>query len=88
MSLILASNSQIRREMLGQAGVEFEVRPPAFDEDRAKQSGADGQELASLLAEGKAASIAAGPDDWVIHDFALGDQGDFSTDFSTGALCP
>ena len=66
MSLILASNSQIRREMLGQAGVEFEVRSPAFDEDRAKQSGADGERLATLLARGKAASIAAGPDDWVI----------------------
>jgi septum formation protein len=66
MSLILASNSQIRREMLGQAGVEFEVRSPAFDEDRVKQSGTDGEELARLLAEGKAASIAAGPDEWVI----------------------
>lgn len=66
MSLILASNSQIRREMLGQVGVAFEVRSPAFDEDRVKLSGVDGEELARLLAEGKAASIAAGADDWVI----------------------
>jgi septum formation protein len=66
MSLILASNSQIRREMLGQAGVAFEVRSPAFDEDRVKLSGVDGEELARLLAEGKAASIAASADDWVI----------------------
>jgi septum formation protein len=66
MSLILASNSQIRREMLGQAGVAFEVRSPAFDEDRVKLSGVDGEELARQLAEGKAASIAASADDWVI----------------------
>jgi len=66
MSLILASNSQIRREMLGQAAVEFQVRSPAFDEEQVKQAGFDGEELARLLAEGKAASVAAGLDDWVI----------------------
>ena len=66
MSLILASNSQIRRQMLGQAGVQFEVRSPQFDENEAKQQGLDGERLASLLAEGKAASIAAGAEDWVI----------------------
>ena len=65
MSLILASNSQIRREMLAQAGVEFEVRSPVFDEDQAKQAGFGGEELARILAEGKAASIA-GSADWVI----------------------
>ena len=32
MSLILASNSQIRRTMLEQAGLQFEVRSPDFDE--------------------------------------------------------
>lgn len=66
MSLILASNSQIRREMLEQAGVKFEIRSPEFDEGSAKQAGLDGEELAKRLAEGKAASIASGPDDWVI----------------------
>ena len=66
MSLILASNSQIRREMLDQAGVKFEIRSPDFDESSAKQAGLDGEELAKRLAEGKAASIASGPDDWVI----------------------
>ena len=66
MSLILASNSQIRREMLMSAGAEFEVRAPDFDEDQAKRAGEDGEELARRLAEGKAASIAAGPDSWVI----------------------
>jgi septum formation protein len=66
MSLILASNSQIRRQMLEQAGVEFAVRPPIFDEDKVKRDGSDGEQLARLLAEGKACSIASGPDEWVI----------------------
>ena len=67
MSLILASNSQIRRLMLQQAGVEFEVRPPDFDEDSIKRMhDGDGEKLARRLAEGKAASIAAAGNDWVI----------------------
>jgi septum formation protein len=66
MSLILASNSQIRRELLTQAGLEFEARPPRFDEDRVKQEGLAGEKLARRLAEGKALSIAEDPEDWVI----------------------
>ena len=66
MSLILASNSQIRRAMLAQAGLDFDVRPPDFDEDAAKQDGFEGEQLVRTLAEGKAASVAAGADDWVI----------------------
>lgn len=67
MSLILASNSQIRNAMLEKAGLEFEVRAPDFDEHAAKLSHAgDGESLARRLAEGKAASIAAAPGDWVI----------------------
>lgn len=66
MSLILASNSQIRRHMLEQAGLAFAVRSPEFDEDQAKGGGGVGDQLARQLAEGKAASIDAGPDDWVI----------------------
>jgi septum formation protein len=66
MSLILASNSQIRREMLVSAGVEHEVRSPGFDEDQAKAGGLIGEHLARLLAEGKAASIDGGPGAWVI----------------------
>ena len=67
MSLILASNSQIRRIMLEQAGLEFAVVPPDFDEALAKQGhGSDGESLARQLAEGKAASVAVGPGDWVI----------------------
>ena len=66
MSLILASNSQIRSDMLAQAGIEFDVRSPQFDEEEVKREGWNGAELASRLAEGKAASIAGGPRDWVI----------------------
>ena len=67
MSLILASNSQIRKLMLAQAGVDFDVRSPNFDEDRAKQDAAGGPEnLARVLAEGKALSLQAGEKDWII----------------------
>jgi septum formation protein len=67
MSLILASNSQIRRIMLEQAGLEFSIRSPDFDEDLVKQGHAgDRETLVRQLAEGKAASVAAGPADWVI----------------------
>jgi len=66
MSLILASNSKIRRTMLEEAGISFEVLTPAFDEDRVKQSGIEGEPLGRTLAEGKAASVAPTPDDWVI----------------------
>jgi septum formation protein len=67
MSLILASNSQIRRWMLEQAGVAFEVRSPNFDEARAKQDhGGDGERLALRLAAGKALSVDAQPADWAI----------------------
>jgi septum formation protein len=66
MSLILASNSKIRRTMLEEAGISFEVLTPAFDEDLVKQSGIEGEQLARTLAEGKAASVAPAPDNWVI----------------------
>lgn len=53
--------------MLVQAGVEFSVRSPDFDEDSVKQDyDGDGESLARRLAEGKAMSITAGPSDWVI----------------------
>ena len=66
MSLILASNSQIRRTMLEAAGLEFIVRAPLFDEHDAKGDGEIGEPLARRLAEEKAASIAARSRDWVI----------------------
>lgn len=67
MSLILASNSQIRREMLTQAGLDFIVRSPDFDEAPLKPDhDGDGEALVRRLAQGKALSIAAGPVDWAI----------------------
>lgn len=66
MSLILASNSQIRRAMLEQAGLRFETRSPDFDEESAKQKGFAGEQLVRVLAEGKAASLAAEEGSWVI----------------------
>ena len=67
MSLILASNSEIRRAMLHQAGIEFTVRPPKFDETSVKKvHSGDGEMLARRLAERKASSVVADPGDWVI----------------------
>jgi len=67
MSLILASNSQIRRTMLDQAGLEFAVRSPDFDEDLLKRDHAgDGEMLVQRLAEGKAISVVADQGDWII----------------------
>lgn len=67
MSLILGSNSSIRKAMLDQAGLDYRVMSPDFDEDIVKQGHeGDGESLVRKLAEGKALSITAGPDDWVI----------------------
>ena len=67
MTLILASNSEIRRHMLTQAGIDYRVMSPEFDEAKVKQSHhGDGASLARLLAEGKAQSIRPDPGDWVI----------------------
>lgn len=53
--------------MLAQAGVDFRVRAPEFDEAAAKQGDdSDGEALTRRLAEGKAASIVASAGDWVI----------------------
>ncbi|MEO6113804.1 MAG: Maf family protein [Sphingomicrobium sp.] len=67
MSLILASNSEIRRHMLSQAGVEFRAIPPDYDEAPVKLAHVGGAaNLVRDLAEGKALSISAGPGEWVI----------------------
>ena len=53
--------------MLKQAGLEFSVRPPDFDEESVKRvHDGDDESLARNLAEGKAASVAARPDEWMI----------------------
>ena len=67
MTLILASNSEIRRHMLTQAGVDFRAISPDFNEAAVKQAHVgDGQSLALALANGKARSVPAGAGDWVI----------------------
>jgi septum formation protein len=67
MSLILASNSAIRRSMLTQAGLDFTVRSPDFDEELVKERHAgDSKGLARQMAEGKSLSVTTSPGDWVI----------------------
>ncbi len=67
MSLILASNSEIRRHMLVQADIEHCVIAPDFDEDSIKQAHlGDAETLCRRLAEGKALSVSSEADDWVI----------------------
>ena len=63
MTLILASTSAIRRQMLNSAGVQFEVEKPQVDEDELKQGLTDARDIAQRLASAKALSI---PGAWVV----------------------
>jgi septum formation protein len=73
MSLILASTSPIRRQMLDAAGVHYETARPDVDEDRIKQGfRGDDEKLAGALAAAKALSASAHrPGDWVIGSDSL-----------------
>ena len=65
--LILASGSSIRRKMLEDAGLEFEVVRPDVDEERAKAGGSEPSKIARELAEAKALAVSASrPGNWVI----------------------
>ena len=68
--IILASGSAIRRQILTEAGVPFEVMKPDVDEDVIKQAakteGVDLEPLAMRLAEAKCMDIAAKTDAIVI----------------------
>jgi septum formation protein len=67
VSLILASSSPIRRQMLEHAGVDFTASPANVDEAavKARPSGPDA--VAICLAEAKALSVSREKtDDWVI----------------------
>ena len=66
MALILASASAIRRTMLEQAGVEFEVVPACVDEDSEKTRHVDPSKLAETLAIKKALSVSKNQPAWVI----------------------
>jgi septum formation protein len=68
--LLLASKSETRRRMLENAGVPLEVVDTPFDEDEAKAglvaAGFEPRDLAAMLAEQKAKSVAADPDALVL----------------------
>jgi septum formation protein len=65
--LILASGSSIRRKMLEDAGVEFDVVRPEVDEAALKAGMDDGETIALELAKAKAASVSSNRSgDWVI----------------------
>jgi len=67
VSLILASQSAIRRQMLGHAGVECQTVRPDVDEDAVKADGGEPDSLALRLAEAKALAVSRErPGDWVI----------------------
>jgi septum formation protein len=70
MRLLLASKSAARRRMLAAAGVPFEAVEAPFDEEEAKAgliaSGFEPRDLAEMLAELKAKSVAAGAGDLVL----------------------
>ena len=67
VSLILASSSPIRRDMLRSAGVEFEVVPSSVDEGEAKSRLSAADDIAAELSAAKAIAISRiRPDDWVI----------------------
>jgi septum formation protein len=67
LTLILASSSAIRRQMLEHAGIGFEAVPANVDESAEKATHDDPAALATKLAEAKAKAVsAARPGDWVI----------------------
>ena len=70
MRLLLASKSEARRRMLEAAGVEFELAEAELDEGEAKAgllaAGFEPRDLAEMLAEMKARSVAAPPDALVL----------------------
>ena len=57
MTLVLASSSAIRRQMLEQAGVAFAVEAADVDEAAAKKRYSDARQLATGLAEAKALAV-------------------------------
>ena len=67
-TLVLASGSPRRREILTRMGLEFEIRPPDLDETAL--AGESPEALVVRLARGKAQAIAdvllAGPRRWVL----------------------
>lgn len=61
--MILASQSQTRKALLEQAGLEFSAAPAVIDERALEQgtieAGGDGRDVALLLSQAKAAEVSA-----------------------------
>ena len=75
--LILASGSSIRRQMLQDAGVEFEVVRPDVDEDLAKVGETEPGKIAGDLAQAKSVAVSTSrPADWVIGSDSVVAAGD------------
>ncbi len=75
--LILASGSSIRRKMLEDAGLEFEVVRPDVDEERVKAQETEPGKIARELAEAKAVAVSASrPGNWVIGSDSVVAAGD------------
>lgn len=67
MALVLASSSPIRKALLAQSGVDFELAPVDVDEDSVKRGASCPDDLATTLAKRKAlAGASARPGDWAI----------------------
>ena len=67
MRLVLASSSAIRRAMLEEAGLEFEVASPNIDESAFKANALLTDDLATDLAQAKALAVSATQvGNWVI----------------------
>ncbi|GAA4750563.1 Maf-like protein [Sphingomonas daechungensis] len=75
--LILASASPIRRQILENVGLEFEVVPANIDESAEKDLGKGLEMIAKSLAEAKAVAVSRErPGDWVIgSDSVVGVDG-------------
>jgi septum formation protein len=60
--IVLASASAIRRELLGNAGLKFDVAPPEIDERAAEEpladAGMSAEDIALVLAETKAVTVS------------------------------
>jgi septum formation protein len=66
VTLILASSSTVRRQMLDAAGVEYRAVPADVDETAIKAQLSSAEQIACKLAEAKALNVsAAHPDHWV-----------------------
>lgn len=69
MSIVLASGSRIRRQLLENAGIDVLVKPPGLDEKRLRDESKvrHPEGLAEMLARAKAESVADEcRDDWII----------------------